>query len=145
MMLWNVYLREGLVLMPTMAKTDAGFFIEVEPVSVVRSDKLEDIARALKANIQRGNPLIETPSRDNFPKPVVLPYAKVKTWSTFEKKVQCWKILWDGSEYQLKPQRRASTRGLEDVPGELSSFGGVAGLDQLVNSLIERIDKFAEQ
>ena len=138
-MLWNVYLVDGLVLIPTMAKTDAGFFIEVEPVSVLRSDQAEDIVVALKATIEKGNSLVETPARDSFPKPVVLPCAKVKSWSAFEKKAICWKIVGNGSEYQLKLQKRACTRGFEDSPGGLESFVGVAGLDQLAHSVAAQI------
>jgi len=43
--LWHIYIRSGMAYIPVVAKTVAGFYLEVEPVEVVHlSDKLALIA-----------------------------------------------------------------------------------------------------
>ena len=91
-MLWHIYFRKGTVFIPTVAKTDAGFFMDIDPVAVVEGVNHQTVAEAIKAVISKGNPTVATPTRATFPKPVILKYANVKSWATFEKGAFCWTI-----------------------------------------------------
>jgi hypothetical protein len=51
-----------------MAQTEAGYYIDVEPVSVVSAVDLEALQRAILKIIGNGNPLIPTPTRATFPR-----------------------------------------------------------------------------
>src|SRR5256885_17252816 len=99
-MLWNLYLRNGTAYVPTVAQTEAGFFLDTDPVEVIPAVNTEALRNAVKQAIARGNPKVPTPTRAAFPKPVVLRYAKVKSWSAFEKGCSNWTIVETDGLYQ---------------------------------------------
>jgi hypothetical protein len=89
----HISLRNGVVYMPTMGKMGKGFYRAVEPVAVVLVENTEALRQALKATIARGNPTVPQPQRrDDWPPPVVLKYARVKSWSAFERGRRVWDI-----------------------------------------------------
>ena len=139
MKLWHVYVRKGTLFIPAMAKTEAGFYMDVEPVIVVESANRPAILSGLKTTISQGNPVIPTPSRDTFPKPVVLSHAKVKSWAAFAKIACCWIISAEDSRYQLRKQRRSPSGGWEDDPLHIQVFDPPAGIDDLANALADQI------
>lgn len=141
MMLWHVYLRKGVIFVPTVAKTDAGFFMDIDPVTVVDSANHEGVVDAIKATISKGNPTVATPTRGTFPKPVVLPYANVKSWVTFEKNAFCWKISRNELGFQLRPQRKNFAGGWEDDPGQSRSFDGERSVDELASSIADQVQR----
>ena len=132
-MLWNVYLRYGVAYVPTVAQTDAGFFLDVDPVAVVSATDTEALQHAIKQAIGRGNPKVATPTRAAFPKPVLLKYAKVKSWSAFEKGCLNWTIVEEDGVYQVKPGRKWPDRGWEDDPSEARHFCPERALTGLLN------------
>ena len=67
MMLWHVYLRKGIVFVPTVAKTEAGFFLDIDPVAVLESSDRQQVSEAIKAAILKGNRTVPTPTRAAFP------------------------------------------------------------------------------
>jgi hypothetical protein len=86
MLLINVYwgAKNGQVLVPTMAKTDAGFWLEVDPVEQATTIDVSSIAAVLQRSASRGNPAVPTPSRSAFPEWVVLKHANKKKRRDFE-------------------------------------------------------------
>ena len=86
-----------------MAKTEAGIYSGIDPVTVVPVADANAFIAAIKQTMARGNPIIPTPKRDSWPEPVVLKYANVKSWSAFEKEALNWEILEKAGIYQIKP------------------------------------------
>src|SRR5882672_2271708 len=115
-MLWNVYLRNGIAFIPTVAQTDAGFFLDIDPVAVISATDAEALQDPIKQAMGRGNPKVPTPTRAAFPKPVVLKYAKVKSWSAFEKGCLNWTIVVEDGVYHIKRGRKRPDHGWEDDP-----------------------------
>lgn len=131
---------QGLVVMPTKAKTEAGFWMDVEPVEVARIDDKNLIARSVKRIAFAPLRTIPTPPRDHFPGPVVLKAGKVRSWSQFHwnysliniaadesgaVSVETWEKHADGS-YQ--PNRE----GLKNI---------FPTLDEALDAAIEEIEK----
>src|SRR5437899_4178781 len=115
--LWHIYVRRGVAYVPTTAQTEAGFFLDVEPVAVVVADNSAVLQNAVADAIRRGNPTVATPVRTTFPKPVLLHYAKTRTWADFEKDTQFWSIAEKDGVYAVNHgRRRADGRGWEDDP-----------------------------
>jgi len=139
-MLWHIYLRRGQVFVPTVSRTDAGFFLDVNPVAVHKSDDFEGIANAIVASISRGNPVTVAPNRGSFPAPVILEHAKVKSWSTFEKSATCWKVRLKESLYQLCPMRRNSAGGWEDDLSKIEIHSDARSLAHRISELIRQVD-----
>ena len=86
MLLINVYwgAKSGQVLAPTMAKTDAGFWLEVDPVEQAATSDVSSISAALQSCASRGNHSVPTPPRSAFPDWVVLKHANKKKRRDFE-------------------------------------------------------------
>jgi hypothetical protein len=105
-MLWQLYLRKGTAYVPTVAQTEAGFYMDIEPVAVVPVTDSWALENAVKVAMGKGNPIVPTPTRAAFPKPVVLVYAKVNSWSAFEKDAMNWTIVEKAGGYEIKPGRK---------------------------------------
>jgi hypothetical protein len=130
-MVWQIYLRNGTVYVPTVAQTEAGFYLGIEPVHVVPVGDTEAVQRAIYQAISKGNPLVATPTRANFPKPVILRYANVKSWSTFEKNALFWSVVEKDGAYKICRGRRRPDRGWEDDPTRIDEVPPGAGLDEV--------------
>jgi hypothetical protein len=117
---WNIYLRNAIAYVPTVAQAEAGghlgYFMDVDPVKVVTAAESEALRNAIIEIMSKGNPIVPAPTRGNFPKPVVLKYAKVKSWSAFEKGALAWAISEKDGIFQINPQRKCADRGWEDDP-----------------------------
>lgn len=81
----DVYVRDGVAFLPTVARTTAGFWMDVEPVEVVPFAAAETagLCAALARVIDRGNPTVPTPTRATFPPWVVLRHAGVASARAF--------------------------------------------------------------
>jgi hypothetical protein len=87
MMLINVYWnkRTGEVLVPTIVKTDAGFWLEVEPVERATATDLPSLGRAILSVAERGAATVPTPPRTMLSQHVVLKHSTVKSDKAFER------------------------------------------------------------
>jgi hypothetical protein len=98
----HIYLRDGIVYVPTMGKMDKGFYRGVEPVAVVPASNTEALRRALAETIARGNPNVPVLRRSEWPPPVLLKCAGVKSWSTFERGMLLWDIKEDAGCFRIE-------------------------------------------
>ena len=105
---WSFYLRKGVAYIPTTAKTEAGYWLAVEPVDVGPVRNADDLHRLLMKAIARGNPLVTTPTRQNFPPPVVQRYCGMKSFSAFERTAQLWAISARNDSYAIYPWLRSN-------------------------------------
>ena len=138
-MAWHLYLRKGSVYLPTAAQTEAGFYSDIEPVSVVSVSDSQTFQDAVKAMIAKGNPVIPTPARASYPKPVVLKYAQLKSWSAFERDTLNWAIVQIAGNYQIKPGRRRPEGGWEDDPERIEALPEGTTLDEVAKRVVELV------
>jgi hypothetical protein len=137
-MVCNFYLSVATVYVPTVARTEAGFYVEVEPVSVVSAREVGALQNAVIEYIHRGNPT--TPTRKAFPKPVLLKYGNIKSWSAFEKSASLWTLEEKGGVYQIKPGRPCIDGGWEESHERVESFAPGATVEavaQRIASLLQ--------
>jgi hypothetical protein len=92
-MFFTCTLKDGIVYVPTTAKTEAGFYMSREPVAVVPAANTEALRRALQDVMDRANPIIPTPKRDAFPTPMLPKYAGARSWSAFMRGASEWSII----------------------------------------------------
>jgi hypothetical protein len=104
----SFYLRKGVAFVPTMARTEAGYWLGVEPVQVQAVSTVDELQKLLLAAVSRGNPTVKTPTRQNFPRDVMERYCGLKSVSAFERTATCWSISNDGSEYRICEWVRSS-------------------------------------
>lgn len=78
-MLYHSYLKNGMVYVPTVAKTEARFYMDRERVSLMAAPNTDALRRAVQDAVGRGNPIIPAPPRAAFPRLVLLKYSGTKT------------------------------------------------------------------
>jgi hypothetical protein len=137
--LWHVYVRDDVAIIPTVSRTTVGYFLDTEPVAVSSVRSPDEFARALKAAITAGNPTIPTPTRDAFPKPVVLPYARVRSWKALERAATCFSIRQVGAEFELSVTSRGDDGEWVDSPADTLRIPASAGPSGIVERIISRI------
>lgn len=118
----DVYLRKGILYLPTMGKMDEGFYRGVEPVSVVPIGSTTEVREALNTMISRGNPIVPMLRRSEIPPPVLLKYAGVKRWSEFEHGMKFWIIDEKGGCFRIAGQRKHEDGGWRDDPEQITSL-----------------------
>jgi hypothetical protein len=136
-MLFSCTLKDGTVYVPTVAKTEAGFYMTREPVAVVTAANTGGLRRALHDVIARGNVVIPTPKRDAYPAPVLPKYAGEKTWSAFMRGASEWKIAEKNGSYQIIPYRKdpsGSQSWVEDYDHKIEFLPGT-----MVDVVVERM------
>ncbi len=87
----TLYIIGNKAIIPTVARTQAGYYLEVEPVTHL---DLADpkLSEAMRKSLDGGNPIVPTSSRATFPEPVVLRYTGAKSWKKFAELADCWTV-----------------------------------------------------
>jgi hypothetical protein len=115
------------------------WFLHGNPVEVVEKINHHAVEEAVLRAIGRGNPTVPTPTRDAYPEPVVLKYAKVRSLSTFERLAQTWKFAKHGSTYEIVPYQRLKTGGGEEDRDRTEAIpADEQSLESAVHRLVER-------
>lgn len=133
---WHVYLKDNVVFVPTTGALDKGVYREIEPVAVVPLSNTEGVRRALQETMARGNPPARYSAGD-FPPPVLLKYAGVKTWSAFAWGALTWSIEQMEGVYRIVGYCKNPKGYWERDPGQKIEFPAVAAADDVIGRLIE--------
>jgi hypothetical protein len=119
-----------------MGKMDKGFYRGVEPVAVVSVSNTEAVRQALAATIARGNPDVPMLRRREWPQPVVLKYAGVTSWSTFERGMLLWSITENDGIFQIAGQRKQLDRMWRGDPEQTITFPPASTADDVIDRMI---------
>lgn len=103
----KVYVIGNRVIVPTVSRAKAGYYLETEPVATLDLNS-PTLPATLTGFIERGTPEVDTPSRANFPKPVVLRYANVKSWKRFSEIADLWELHEHSGNYELARAQKDS-------------------------------------
>lgn len=112
------------VIIPTQSWTTSSYHLETDPVAVHDVADAEGVVRTLLAQLAQGHPEIPTPSRDNWPKSVLLAATKVKSIAALEKQSAIftatagdrvnWRIY--PSKHNAKGRWEADLEKMESMP-----------------------------
>ena len=133
---FDISLRKGIAYIPTMGKMDRGFYRGVEPVGVVAVSNTEALREALVAAIARGNPSIPILSGRDWPPPVVLKYAGMRSWSAFERGMMLWKIEKKDGSFQIAQQKKQTNGLWKDDPERIVSLPSNSVIDEVVARMV---------
>lgn len=114
--MWHVYVRKDTAFVPDVARTEAGFFLDVEPVRVAKLSDLQSLASAIEQAMIAGNPQVPTPTRAAFPKPVILKPAGVKNWNAFIERGACFTIFRGEGKLEITETARNDDGEWVDAP-----------------------------
>jgi len=133
-----VVFRRGKAFVPTMAQTEAGFYLAVEPVAVADESDKTGIEEAVASAVERGNPIVPTPTRDGYKDYVLLKYAGVKSLSTFEKLARTWKLSRRSGNFVIAPYRPGQYGGAEEDLNRQESVPDSVPVREVIHRLVQR-------
>jgi hypothetical protein len=91
-MLYRFYVYDEHVLIPTVAETEEGFYVDMKPVQLFAATSTEDWKSALYKALAAGNSLIPTPEQNEAGGSVLLESMNLQKWSAFEKRAVMYTI-----------------------------------------------------
>lgn len=109
----HLYVRRGTVYMPTVALSESGLYLDIEPVEVVSASDPAAVQAAVERTLARGQPRIPA-LKPPFPPPVVLKHARVRSWGAFERGASTLGIDDKGGRYRIIPYRVLRQGGWEE-------------------------------
>src|SRR5579862_5977588 len=120
-MLFQLYLRRGIVYVPTTARRGTSVYTAIEPVAVAPVTNAERLRRALLETIARRN--IGVPlQKGERPPPVVLKYAGVGNWPAFARDASTWNIEENEGLYQIVGHRKHHKGYWVEDPEQIIKF-----------------------
>jgi hypothetical protein len=131
----HIYLRNGTVFIPTMGKMGKGFFRDVEPVAVVAVSETNELHKAIAEAIARGNPNVPIPQRSEWPKPLLLKYAAVKSQSAFERSMLLWSLDDEGGIVHINSYAK-SPDGWVRMPEKRITFAANTPTNEITERMI---------
>ena len=131
-------IRKGKAYIPTMAKTEAGFYMGMDPIEVVDTADRREVEDAVMRAITRGNPVVPTPTRDSYPPSPLLKAANVKSLSTFEKSARSCKLSKAEGAYEIVPYKRTKPAGALEDREQSEYVADSEPLPVVVHRLVER-------
>jgi hypothetical protein len=79
------YLYQGYVVVPTVAQSEEGFYMDVEPIQVCDSNLKDKLHGLLVEALEGDNPVVPTPHVHEKGSSAVLERLGLKKWMHFEK------------------------------------------------------------
>ncbi len=141
----EIYLRNGTVYVPTMGRVDKGFFLGIEPVAVVAVSETKSLHKAIAETIVRGNPDVPMPKRSEWPKPILLKYARVKSWSAFERGMQLWGLEEKDLVSVIDSYSKSPNRMWVKVPEKRITFPAGTPVNEVVDRMIAILQDAAQK
>jgi hypothetical protein len=135
-MLFHSYLRRGAVYVPTVVKLKTGAYMDIEPVAVVAVANTEALHRAFLDTTARQNAVVPHPPKDDWPPPVLLKYAGVKTWSAFSRGTSVWSINEKDGAYQIIGYRTHAKGYWAEDTDQIMDFPPGTTIDDVIERMI---------
>jgi hypothetical protein len=141
----HLYLRKGIVFVPTSGKVHRGLHRDIEPVAVVAVSNTGAIHQALLGTINKGNPPASYYRPGDAPQPVVLKYAGVRTWAAFVRNALSWSVKEQDGTYQIVGYRTRRDGHWEEDLEQRTTFPRRSSLDEVIDRMIAILQEAARK
>ncbi len=74
------------IIIPQLAETEEGFFVEIEPITIFDVRDVNKWKALMYTYLSEGNKLIPTPEQAGSPGSAILEHLGLKKWDDFERK-----------------------------------------------------------
>jgi hypothetical protein len=126
-----------------MGKVAEGVYRGVEPVAIVSASDIGGMRRALHETVARGNPPAQLLRRSEYPPPLLLKYAGVKSWSVFERGLMFWTIKEKNGVFQIASQSKRADGGWRTDPERVTDFPPNSTADDAIERMIAIVQEEA--
>jgi hypothetical protein len=144
-MLITCYLRAGIVYVPTVARrASSPIYTNIEPIAVIPVDDLDAVRQALRESLTRGNAIIPDPGPQELrAPPIILKYARVRSWSAFFRTAWTWSIRDDDDLFKIIGYRKHPKGYWEqDIEDEIR-FPPGTNVDEVIDRVIVLLQQTA--
>jgi len=138
MNLIRCYLRKKEVIVPTIAKADAGFYLDAEPVHEFALADTEAITKELLQQMNSEEHEIPTPQASK-PGSVILEKLHLKTWQSFEKETVMYTLHRGNDGTYLYVTGRAADGLWAHNKDYAQQFPKTASSAEIVSAIVERL------
>jgi hypothetical protein len=142
-MLFHAYLRNAITYVPTVVKLQTGAYMDVDPVAVVPIANTDGLYRALLDAIARKNAIVPPPPKNDWPPPILLKYAGVKSWSAFARNAAVWSIQETNGNFLISGHRTHHKGYWEEDPDQKTSFPPGSTVHDVVERMIAILQEAA--
>jgi hypothetical protein len=144
-MLYNCFLKSGIVYIPTVVKMQTGVYSDEEPVAVVPVADVAGLHRGLRDAIGRGNVIVPNPPKDQWPPPVLLKYSAAQTWPAFARGTSQWSIVEEPQgTYRIVGHRKHQDGYWVQDPEQRSDFPPGTSVDSVIDRMIAILQEAAK-
>src|ERR1700722_6771675 len=144
-MLFNCFLKESVVYVPTVVMLQTGAYMDIEPVAAVPAADAGAIRRAFLEAIEKGNAVVPNPAKDDWPPPVLLKYANAKSWRAFQRGAAHWNIYEKNGIYRIAGHRTHPKGYWEQDPDQKINFQPGSTIDEVVDRMIALLQDAARK
>jgi hypothetical protein len=146
-MLIECYLREGTVYVPTVARrASSPIYTTIEPIAVVPLNDHDAVRAALLNSLKRGNALMPDPDPQALrAPPIILKYARVRSWSAFFRTAWSWSITQEEGAYQILGYRKHPKGCWEEDQSQKIQFPPEATREDVVDRMMAILQVTARQ
>jgi len=142
-MIYGCYLRNGMMFVPSSVRTEAGFYLNVDPVAVVSVVDGDALRSALLAVLARGNPTVPTPAPAELSKSVLAKHAGQKSWAAFARGARAWEIEESQGLYEIHGKQMHPEHGWVVDPKQTIAFPEGTEVSAVVDRLIAIVQQAA--
>ena len=136
--MWHVYVVEGRAYIPTVARTEAGFFLDVDPVAQAPLSDRTLLLKTFEETLARGTPTVPTPPPGAFPKPVVLVPMRLRSWSALMKKGDCVSVFPLKGGYEVIASKTDTKGRWSDDPDSKITLKEDRWIEKFVDYVLKR-------
>lgn len=144
MSLVRLYIQHQKLILPTVAETEAGFFIDTAPVQVFEIADIDSWKSAMYLALVEGNKLVPTPERSDDPGSAILDKLDINKWSTFETSAVMYTLQTGGRYIHMYRTGKGADRMWSNDGMEQRQFASQAPLEVVVQAVAEDIIKQPE-
>ena len=129
------------VLIPTqsMMGEAGGAFLETGPVVVHEISDEQGIVRSIIEAIAKGNPIVPHPSRDAWPKPVLIKPAGVRSQVALERSSATFPTFCNGKLWHIYPSKRNAKGRWEADMTKVETHPADIPPEQLAQRMVELV------
>lgn len=139
MNLLRCYLRKKQVIVPTIAKADAGFYLDAEPVHVLDLSDSAAIKKELIAQMRQEEHEIPTPTSTKTPGSVILEALHLTNWQSFEKETVMYTLHRSNDGSALYVTGRAANGLWSHNKDYEHKFPKTATPAEIADAIVERL------
>lgn len=135
MSLIRFYLYREKVIVPKVEQTEAGFFVDSQPVEVYKIKDRAAVYAGLVKALKCGNNVIATPEGAGAAS-VLLDHLDLSKWSSFEKSAVLYTVLLGGRYATIYASGRGADGMWKEAASKVRQFHPSLSLDMLAHTLV---------